>query len=59
MKVWTAEELRTFLDHVADNRLYACYLLAATTGMRRGELLGLRWTDVDLEAGRLPPSSRR
>lgn len=50
MSVWSPEQLRTFLDSVRSDRLYAAWLLAATTGMRRGELLGLRWIDVDLEA---------
>ena len=50
MTCWTAEELRTFLKHVEDDRLYAAWVLAATTGLRRGELLGLRWQDVDLDA---------
>lgn len=49
MSVWTAEELRRFLAHVADDRLFAAWLLVATTGMRRGELLGLRWRDLDLD----------
>jgi integrase len=53
MKTWTAGELRAFLDYAADDRLYPAFLLAATTGMRRGEIAGLRWRDVDLEAGRL------
>jgi integrase len=53
MRVWSAIELRAFLDHVADDRLSAAYFLAATTGMRRGEVLGLRWRDLDLDAGRL------
>jgi integrase len=52
-KVWTARELRVFLGHVAGERLYALWRLAATTGMRRGELLGLAWRSVDLDAGRL------
>ena len=53
MRIWTAEQLRAFLDHVRTDRLVAAWQLLATTGMRRGELLGLRWVDVDLEAGSL------
>ena len=52
LRTWTAAEVRMFLAHVHDDRLYAAWLMAATTGMRRGELLGLRWRDLDLEAGR-------
>jgi integrase len=52
-KTWTASDLRAFLDHVEGDRLYAAYLLAGSTGLRRGELLGLRWRDVDMTAGRL------
>lgn len=52
-KTWTADELRKFLEHVRDDRLYAAFLLAATTGMRRGEVLGMRWRDVDFERSRL------
>jgi integrase len=51
MKVWTADEVRSFLALVADDDLYPLYRLAAYTGARRGELLGLRWRDIDLEAG--------
>jgi integrase len=51
MSVWSPEQLRTFIESVRSDRLFAAWLLAATTGMRRGELLGLRWTDVDLEVG--------
>lgn len=50
---WTRQQLRAFLDSVADDRLAAAWMLAATTGMRRGEILGLRWTDVDLETARV------
>lgn len=51
MRVWSAEQLRTFLGHAAGDRLSALWLLFATTGLRRGEALGLRWRDVDLDAG--------
>jgi site-specific recombinase XerC len=53
MRVWSPEQLRAFLDQVRDDRLYAAWLLLATTGMRRGEVAGPRWVDVDLDAGRL------
>ena len=53
MQVWDADTLRAFLAATADHRLYPAFVLAASTGMRRGEVLGLRWQDVDLEAGRL------
>lgn len=45
---WTAEELRRFLEFVGNDSLYPLWLLLATTGMRRGEALGLRWCDIDL-----------
>jgi integrase len=47
------EQLGTFLRHVRGDRLYAMWLLFATTGMRRGEVLGLAWDDVDLVDARL------
>jgi integrase len=53
MHTWTAQELRSFLAHVAEDRLYAAYITAATTGMRRGEVLGVHWRDVDLDTARL------
>jgi len=53
MTTWTASELRTFLEAVESHRLYAALLLAATTGMRRGEVLGLRWSDIDFQRRRL------
>jgi integrase len=53
MQTWTADELRAFLEHVQEDRLYAAWRLSATTGMRRGELLGLPWSELDLDARRL------
>jgi len=50
-QVWTPEQLRAFLHHVRDDRLYAAWLLVATTGLRRAELAGLRWVDLDLSRG--------
>ncbi len=54
-QTWDAASLRQFLASSAasDDRLHALWVLLATTGMRRGEALGLRWSDVDLDAGRL------
>lgn len=52
MATWTAEQVRAFIAHTGEHRLYAAFLLLATTGMRRGEALGLRWDDLDLVAGR-------
>jgi integrase len=43
------EEARRLLDAARDDRYGALYVLAVTTGMRQGELLALRWSDVDLE----------
>ena len=53
LRTWTAEQLRTFLELVEAERLYPIWMLAASTGMRRSELLGLRWEDVELDNARL------
>jgi integrase len=50
---WTAEQVATFLASVKGKRLEPAFLTLATTGLRRSELLGLRWADVDLDAGTL------
>jgi integrase len=49
MRVWDEEQIRLFLAEAKrSSRFYRLYLAALTTGMRQGELLGLRWSDVDL-----------
>lgn len=53
IKCWEAAELAAFLRAVEGTRLEAAWRLAAMTGMRRGEVLGLRWSDVDLNRSRL------
>ena len=53
MQVWTQKEVQRFLASVADDRLYALWTVLLATGLRRGEALGLRWDDVDLDRRRL------
>ena len=56
MRVWTAEQLRQFrqfLTEIAEHWMAAALDLTAHTGIRRGEVLGLTWRDVDLDAARL------
>jgi integrase len=53
MTVWTAEQASAFLSATADDRLHAPYAVLIYGGLRLGELLGLRWSDIDLVAGRL------
>ena len=50
---WTAAEARAFLDAARDDPLYPAFVLLLLYGLRRGEVLGLRWRDVDEEDGEL------
>ena len=45
-KEWAAPEITRFLATAKDHRLYAAFYLTLTTGLRHGELLGLRWQDL-------------
>jgi integrase len=53
VKVWNSDELDRFVTEAGADRLAAIWRLLMLTGMRRGELLGLRWSDVDLDARRV------
>jgi len=48
---WTGGQLQAYLSHVGETRWSPLWNLGAATGMRRGELMALRWEDVDLDAG--------
>ena len=59
MSVWTSAEAQRFLDSLVGDRLQGLWALALHTGMRRGELAGLRWSDVDLERATLTIAQQR
>lgn len=48
-RVWTAEQVVAFFESVRAHRMYPLFVLLATTGMRHGEALGLRWLWVDFD----------
>ena len=49
----TQGQMRTLLDAARGDKLECLYVLACTTGMRQGELIGLQWKDIDFDAGTL------
>ncbi len=53
LTIWNPEEADAFLLATREHRMHALYVLALTTGMRQGELLGLKWADIDLNTGTL------
>lgn len=50
IKPWTADEAKQFLTAAQGDPLYPAFVLLVLYGLRRGEVLGLRWCDVDLES---------
>ena len=59
MQAWTAEEAVRFLGGVAETRLLALWIVALHTGLRRGELAGLRWKDIDVDGATLTVAQQR
>ena len=59
MDTWTIGEVGIFVDSSRGDRLWPLWVFALHTGMRRGELAGLRWRDVDLEVGRVSVALQR
>lgn len=58
-QVWTPEQTRAFFKHVKGHRYEAVLHLAALTGLRRGEINGLRWSSIDFEKGTLTVDNNR
>jgi integrase len=59
MRVWDAADAVKFLQAIEHERLYAMWFLFLATGMRRGEVAGLRWSDVNLLAGQIAVRNQR
>jgi integrase len=57
--IWLPQDTGAFLDYAARHRLSALFEVLASTGMRRGEVCGLPWTDVDLSAAELTITTER
>lgn len=53
MTALSSEQLRCLLEHTEGSRWHPLWVLIASTGLRKGEALGLGWQDVDLDAGKL------
>jgi hypothetical protein len=51
--VWNPDQIQTFLTAVQRDRFAALFLLELTTGIRRGQICGLRWSAIDLDAGEI------
>ena len=53
LTTWSSDQVKVFLATAAESRLRNAFMVLATTGMRRGEALGLRWSDVDFDSSQL------
>lgn len=59
MMTWDTDQLRTFLEATVEDRLFPLWRMTGMTGMRRGEVLGLRWDDVDFKASTVTVNRQR
>jgi integrase len=59
MRVWDAADAVRFLRAIEHDRLYAMWFLFLATGMRRGEVAGLRWSDVNLRLSQIAVRNQR
>jgi integrase len=57
--IWSLDDFGAFLDYASRHRMAPLSEIAAGTGMRRGELCGLPWTNVDLDAGTIHVTTAR
>jgi integrase len=53
IRAWEIDQLVAFQDAIAPHRMAPAFYFSAHTGMRRGEVLGVRWRDIDLDVGRV------
>ena len=53
MEALSGDQVKTVLAAMKDTPIYTQVVVLLSTGLRRGELMGLQWNDVDLEAGKL------
>jgi len=58
-RTMTPEQARSFLEACKQHRLGAAYSLALTLGLRRGEIIGLKWSDIDFKDGAVTLTIRR
>jgi integrase len=53
MQTWSSDQLKTFTEAAQGSRMRHAFTILATTGMRRGEALGLRWNDIDFDSAQI------
>jgi integrase len=53
LSTWSSDQLKTFTKAAQESRMRNAFTILASTGMRRGEALGLRWSDVDFDSSQL------